>query len=203
MKTQIVFIVLILNISGCGKMSKETAYNKVVITGIQFKDTLIRYSLTSDSLVLEFEKPLQHKNWVGEIYLIKDGESSNIHFGQNIQTDGELGTINFKNGRTVFKNFHIPKDSLHYYKINFHAVPTFPGCRCIGQVYAPLFLFDEKRGHPGLLTTAESVKDFSITKIDFVVLKKLPTELQEFCRDSIKSKYGIRYTDIEIEESHY
>ena len=197
MKVKIVFscMILIMNLVSCNQNSNEAAYNKVVNDDITFKDTLIQYTLTSDSLVLEFTQPQKHRDWLGEIFICMKDRNPAVHIYDKKSPEGELGGIAFKNGKVAFGGFHLPEDSLDFFEIRFRAVPYFPGKEARGDVYVPLYLFlpDEKR--KGFLVLNPNVKDLSIVTFDALQFAKLSPADQEYCEKKMKEKYGVNPLD--------
>ncbi|AEA43262.1 hypothetical protein [Fluviicola taffensis] len=59
------------------KAEKIKAFNSLISTST-FQDTVITYSLFSDSLILEFAKEPKMKHWYGEISLIKSAPNDGI-----------------------------------------------------------------------------------------------------------------------------
>lgn len=200
---QLVLVALGLFFSGCNnEAEKINAYNEVVSTST-FQDTAINYSLFSDSLVLEFAKEPEMKHWYGEIFLVKTDPDHEVHIPFPNKTTENMGRITITEKKLTFSGFHISPDSLHRYRVHFHAVPTLPGFHSIGDIYGPMYLFNSNPNGSNKLEVNDLVHDFTITSFDLVKLKKMSPELSDFCRDSIENAFNTTFTDVEIEESSY
>lgn len=192
-----------LSFSACNpKAEKIKAFNDVISTST-FQDTVITYSLFSDSLILEFAKEPKMKHWYGEIYLIKTNPDDQVLIPFPNKTKDNLGHLTIREKKLTFSGFHIPPDSLHTYSVHFHAVPHLFGFHSKGEIYSPMYLFSSKSAGSNKLELSEMVQNFEITSFDLVKLKKMTPELKDFCRDSIKEAFHITFTDLEIEESKY
>lgn len=201
--TIVLIISLICSLFSCNnKAEKVEAYNSAV-TFRAFQDTSLTYSLTNDSLIIEFAKPPKIRHWYGEIYLTKSNPYDEIHIPFPNKQEDNLGFLAVQGNKIILTGFHIPSDSIKKYHLNFHAVPHFIGCHSKGEIYSPGFLFHSIDSIPNKLAINERVKDFNIISVDLVKLKKMPFETREFCRDSIKRAHGIDLTDVQIEQAEY
>jgi len=178
------------------------AYESVVNI-VNFKDTLISCQLYRDSLSIQFEKPIQHKHWHGEIFITKNNPREEIHIEFPEKIPHYLGKIKFTDKAVTFSKFHLLADSLQEYLIKFHASPHFPGHKAWGEPYRQGFFFYSDPNRPNYLVLDESIKDLSITTVDLVKLKNLSPDLKAFCRDSIQRSTGLTITDVKISESSY
>lgn len=195
-------VVLALSTSCDRAENRKEAYEDVVAIRT-FQDTLLTYSLSSDSLVVTFVHPLNMKRWYGEVYLVRSNPQDEIRIPFPNHKDGNLGYLTIEQNTIRLGGFHIPKDSLNRYHVTFHAVPTLIGCYSWGEVFGPMFLFKSDESGSGTLKMDERVTNLEIVSVDLVKLKQLSPELRQFCRDSIEQVYGRTITDAEIEESKY
>lgn len=173
------------------------AYRNVVKT-VYFEDTLVNYTLRSNSLVIEFQKPLEHTNWLGEIFIMKKGENGFVaHIEPPGKKDGYLGEIHFTNGKATFGGFQLSEDSLSSYQVLCHLVPHYPGCYAMGDIFPP-YLFLSSDTIPNKLVINPVVKDFKVVTINMNQLKKLEPAARDFCRDSIEKAFGEVFSDVDI-----
>lgn len=184
------------------KAEKIKAYKSLISTAV-FEDTVITYSLHSDSLVLEFAKPPRIKHWYGEVLLIKSDSYEELVVPFPEKTKENMGKVILKDQRLVLSGFHIPSDSLERYLICFHAVPRIPGFQIRGDIYGPMYLFQSELHGGNRLKVNRDVRNFKITSFDLVKLKNMSPEWRAFCRDSIEKAFHTTFTDAEIEESSY
>lgn len=184
------------------KADKIRAYTDVISTST-FEDTVITYFLSSDSLILEFEKAPKIKHWYGEILLLKSDlrDAHVIPFPNKGKDD--LGRVTIEGKQLVLSGFHIPADSLDWYLIHFQAVPHIPGFRSWGEIYTMGYLFSSQFDGSNKLHVMPLIRDFKITSFDLVKLKNMSPEWRAFCRDSIEKAFHMTFTDAEIEESGY
>ncbi len=184
------------------KAEKINAFNDIISTST-FQDTVITYSLSSDSLILEFAKEPKMKHWYGEIYLVKFDPYKEIIIPFPNKTPENMGQLRIKKGKFTFSGFHIPADSLSQYVVRLHVTPHIPGFSSRGEIYTPMHLFSSKQNGSNKLEISEQVHDFKITSFDLVKLKNMSPELSDFCRDSIEKAFFTTFSDVEIEESKY
>lgn len=204
-----VFIILIgalafgLSFFACDpKSEKINAFNDIISTST-FQDTAITYSLSSDSLILEFAKEPKMKHWYGEIYLVKFNPYKEIIIPFPDKAPENMGQLRIKKGKFTFSGFHIPADSLSQYIVRLHVTPYIPGFMSRGEIYAEMYLFSSKQNGSNKLEVSDQVHDFKITSFDLVKLKNMSPDLRDFCRDSIEKAFFTTFTDVEIEESKY
>lgn len=182
------------------KLDNATAFDQVM-SKTTFSDTTLYYKLYSDSLVLEYKELPEVKYWRGEVFLLATDKVINVHFPGNLK--GFLGKLEFVKNRAVLDGFHIPSDSLDFFRIKLRASPVYLGCHSYGAMYGPAVLFQSDSTEPNRLKVNEGIKNWEITHFDLVKMKNLPKEQREFCQDSIQQLSGIRITDVEIAESSY
>ncbi|XOV67893.1 MAG: hypothetical protein ACFHU9_01735 [Fluviicola sp.] len=196
------FASLVLAFSSCSKPTAEESYALVVSTD-EFKDTLLTYRLTQDSLTFTFEQPLHHDCAVAEVILLYPSEEDykylNLNFPSKIP--GYLGQVPFEGNSFSFTGFELPVENTNSVIVELRYYSKKPGYAVTGEMRFPRYTFRSSKTSEGRMLLHPDIKDLSLTCVDLVALKKMPWEQQKACRDLIEERLKWKLTDLEIEES--
>lgn len=118
----LLLLAIILSASGCQLFNFELTEQRKAELRAQFynpnyivKDTLIHYQVYSDSLVFEFKPKAHYEYWSTQTWLKHHGVNS-IDLGVN-----DMHPV--INNKLIFTGFHIPPDSIQYYKAESFSFP--------------------------------------------------------------------------------
>lgn len=115
MKNIIYILITFLFFSNCTPSEEEMkeVYNEFFVEGFELNDTLINFSLDSNSLILEFAPPTKFKSWTMEVYLVNKKTKDQI----KISSTNETKIIS---NRIAYRNFKIPINQIdNYYPVVF------------------------------------------------------------------------------------
>lgn len=182
----IIFVILLRQ-----KINYKYEIYKQLVSTSQFDDTPIRYQLYADSLVLNFPKSAQKYSWYGEFFIWTKSPENGVHVQFPNEQEGFLGILPIKNNRLNLSGFHLSKDSLSQYTIQFVARPTLNDNYSWGIIYRPMYLYASNTMQRNQLVINKDVQDLTIYSIDLKLLNSLDEETRKFCVDSLEKQYPI------------
>lgn len=185
MKIIALFFISILSLiffscsTGATEDEKENAWNSYFEGEYQLSDTLMKYSLSVDSLIIEFVKPTELKTWRGTIE-IYDSNGARI-FDTDFNNDGRLDTLNFHQGKLVLTGLNLNPDLLDQYEITLYGGPHFNNKDIIAvPMYNINNLYIEKTS--GILSPRPNLSNTKFYIFNEQAFDSLSTELKEYCR---------------------
>jgi hypothetical protein len=179
------------------QIEKEATVDRVIVTDVSFTDTMMYYTLTPDSLVLEFAYPNKYENWRGQVMISGIGRRIKI----NDNGTSTVPPLVFNDGRVVLRGFHIEPSEIETCRIIFYGTPEAPG---------QTFFSEPNGGHVVTLVESETeekalvpndvFKQSYISSVYYDRLKSLTPEMAEFCINRIANRFGLDFPQIDYSD---
>lgn len=189
-KTLLYSVTIIVSIASCsvGDLSddeitilRDRFYNPAYV----MSDTIIEYELYTDSLVLKF-KPEAHYN-----YWYTEGSITDTSRNRSIMLWNEEDKP-VVNNTMIFKGFHIPEDSLSFYKPKLFAFPAInDGSLVLRKPISNNRIIFRKQSSSNILTpwgpsATQNYVQFHIESFDTLSKKEI-----EYCFSVIHEELGM------------
>ncbi|MFK7783906.1 MAG: hypothetical protein AB8B56_02260 [Crocinitomicaceae bacterium] len=188
-------IICSLVLIGCNISStieeKENAWNVYFEGEYNHSDTLMRFNLSEDSLIIEFLKPTDLNYWRGQVTIY---DSSQIKIYQSdLNNDNLLDTLPIEQGRIIFKDLNLQSEQLKECQVLFDGGPHLNDKLIL---VTPFWYANETYGEqqPGILAPRGGLSNVKYYVFNQKEFKSFKEDIQTYCREK-EAKYVLGATD--------